>query len=529
MTPRQRWTLVATVIGSGSVFLDGTVVNLALPSIGRELPSTLFGVLEGQTYVVSGYLAILAALLIIAGALSDHYGRRRVYAIGLASFAGASVLCGLAPTLEWLVVFRLLQGAAGALLIPGALSIISQTFDAGPERGRAFGIWAAATSGLVLLGPLVGGLIVDGVGWRFAFLINVPVLAFALWVTLRHVAEFTGYRGAPLRLARLGRGRPRGRRAVVRADPRRRARMAGPHRLGLDRDRGRVPRGIPDAHGEAQGSARATLAVPVAGLRVDQSRHVLHLWRAVRHAELSGHPAAERAGLHGPWRGCGDPPDGLVPDAPVDPHRRSGRTARRAALPGRRPAAHRRRPALVHAPAGRLRAVAGVAIGPGQPDPTGRRARRRPAVHPAHRRRYGLRRRAADDDAHGLRPRTLLGSRLGHQQRHRASRAAAPRRGDLRRDQRHVLFQPRDARARARRRLGAGALGVFATQPAQGHADGRGSGRGRSGIHRGVPPGDVRRGGALRGRLGRVVVRPARRSDAARQGRRSGRGAGGAA
>jgi EmrB/QacA subfamily drug resistance transporter len=189
MTPRQRWTLVATVIGSGSVFLDGTVVNLALPSIGRELPSTLIGVLEGQTYVVSGYLAILAALLIIAGALSDHYGRRRVYAIGLASFAGASVLCGLAPTLEWLVVFRLLQGAAGALLVPGALSIISQTFEAGPERGRAFGIWAAATSGLVLVGPLLGGLIVDSVGWRFAFLINVPVLAFALWVTLRHVAE----------------------------------------------------------------------------------------------------------------------------------------------------------------------------------------------------------------------------------------------------------------------------------------------------------------------------------------------------
>ena len=146
MTPRQRWTLVATVIGSGSVFLDGTVVNLALPSIGRELPSTLFGVLEGQTYVVSGYLAILAALLIVAGALSDHYGRRRVCAIGLASFAVASVLCGLAPTLEWLVAFRLLQGAAGALLVPGALSIISQTFEAGPERGRAFGIWAAATS-----------------------------------------------------------------------------------------------------------------------------------------------------------------------------------------------------------------------------------------------------------------------------------------------------------------------------------------------------------------------------------------------
>jgi EmrB/QacA subfamily drug resistance transporter len=189
MTSRQRWTLLATIIGSGSVFLDGTIVNVALPRIGRELPSTLFGVLEGQTYVVSGYLAVLAALLILGGALSDHYGRRRVYAIGLASFAGTSALCGLAPTLEWLVIFRLLQGAAGALLVPGSISIITQTFESGAVRGRAFGIWASATSGLVLLGPVIGGVLVDTAGWRFAFLVNVPVLAFALWVTLRHVAD----------------------------------------------------------------------------------------------------------------------------------------------------------------------------------------------------------------------------------------------------------------------------------------------------------------------------------------------------
>ncbi len=189
MTTRQRWTLLATIIGSGSVFLDGTIVNVALPRIGRELPSSVFGVLEGQTYVVSGYLAVLAALLILAGALSDRYGRRRVYALGLASFAATSALCGLAPTLEWLVIFRLLQGAAGALLVPGALSLITQTFESGPERGRAFGLWAAATSGLVLVGPLAGGLLVDTIGWRVAFLINVPVLAFALWVVMRHVVE----------------------------------------------------------------------------------------------------------------------------------------------------------------------------------------------------------------------------------------------------------------------------------------------------------------------------------------------------
>jgi EmrB/QacA subfamily drug resistance transporter len=190
MTPRQRWTLVATIIGSGAVFLDGSVVNVALPRIGQELPTGILGVLEGQTYIVSGYLATLAALLIVAGALSDHYGRRRVYAIGLAAFGLTSALCGIAPSMEWLVLFRLLQGGAGALLVPGSLALISGCF-AGAERGRAFGIWAAATSGLVLIGPLVGGILVDSVGWPWVFLVNVPFLILALWVTIVHVEEST--------------------------------------------------------------------------------------------------------------------------------------------------------------------------------------------------------------------------------------------------------------------------------------------------------------------------------------------------
>ena len=188
MTQRQRWTLVATIIGSGAVFLDGTLVGVALKRIGQELPASLVGVLEGQAYVVSGYLAILAALLILAGALSDHYGRRRVYALGLAGFALTSALCGLAPTLELLVVFRLLQGAAGALLIPGSLALITHAFE-GEARGRAFGIWAASTSALTVIGPIFGGIMVDTIGWRFAFLINVPLLAFALWATVTHVEE----------------------------------------------------------------------------------------------------------------------------------------------------------------------------------------------------------------------------------------------------------------------------------------------------------------------------------------------------
>ena len=188
MTTRQRWTLICTVIGSGAVFLDGTIVNAALKHIGQELPGSLVGVLEGQAYIVGGYLAVLAALLILSGALSDHYGRRKVYAIGLIGFAATSALCGLAPTLEWLVIFRLAQGAAGALLIPGSLALITHAFD-GVARARAFGIWAAATAALTILGPIVGGTIVDTVGWRIAFLINVPLLGFALWATLAHIAE----------------------------------------------------------------------------------------------------------------------------------------------------------------------------------------------------------------------------------------------------------------------------------------------------------------------------------------------------
>jgi EmrB/QacA subfamily drug resistance transporter len=187
MTRTERWTLLAAILGSGIVFLDGTIVNLALPSIGR-LPTSFLGVLEGQAYVQSGYLAVLSALLILAGALADMYGRRKVFAIGLAGFGVSSLLCGIAPSLELIVLFRILQGASGALLVPGSLSIITATFD-GAARSRAFGIWAASTSGLALFGQPIGGLLVDSLSWRAAFLINVPLLALALWATLRHMRE----------------------------------------------------------------------------------------------------------------------------------------------------------------------------------------------------------------------------------------------------------------------------------------------------------------------------------------------------
>ena len=184
----KRWILLAAVLGSGIVFLDSTVVNVALPRIGRDLPRSLFGVLEGQSYVYNAYLLTLSTLLILAGALTDFYGRRRMFMIGLGGFGATSVLCGLAPNMELLVLFRIFQGATGAMLVPGSLALITANFS-GEEQGRAFGFWAGASGATTILGPVVGGLLVDTISWRAAFLINVPLVLLALWATYNHVPE----------------------------------------------------------------------------------------------------------------------------------------------------------------------------------------------------------------------------------------------------------------------------------------------------------------------------------------------------
>ena len=175
-------TLLAAILGSAIVFLDGTIVNVALETIGRELPSTFVARVEGLTYVTSGYLAVLSALLILAGALNDYYGRRRMFRIGLLGFGAASVVCGLAWNMEVLIGARLVQGAFGALLVPGALSLITAAFS-GEERGRAIGLWAAGSSATTTLGPLIGGFLVQSLSWRVAFLINVPLVLIALYAT----------------------------------------------------------------------------------------------------------------------------------------------------------------------------------------------------------------------------------------------------------------------------------------------------------------------------------------------------------
>ena len=191
MTARQRWTLIAAILASGIVFLDSTVVTVALPQIGEDLTTARFGILEAQSYVYSGYLLALASLLVLAGALTDFYGRRRGFAIGLVGFAAASILCGLAFSMEALIVFRILQGAADAFLVPGSLAIITAAFDE-EQQGRAFGIWAGASAVTTILGPLAGGVLVDLASWRAAFFINIPLLALALWATLRRVDESRG-------------------------------------------------------------------------------------------------------------------------------------------------------------------------------------------------------------------------------------------------------------------------------------------------------------------------------------------------
>jgi EmrB/QacA subfamily drug resistance transporter len=187
MTSWQRWTMVAVVLGSGIVFLDTSVVNLALPTIAEELPRGGLGKLEAQSYVANGYFLTLSALLILAGALTDFYGRRRMFALGLGGFLVTSLLCALAPNMQLLIAFRILQGATGALVVPGSLSIITASFE-GEQQGRAFGLWAGASAATTILGPFVGGVLVNSVSWRAAFFINVPALLVALYA-MRHVPE----------------------------------------------------------------------------------------------------------------------------------------------------------------------------------------------------------------------------------------------------------------------------------------------------------------------------------------------------
>jgi EmrB/QacA subfamily drug resistance transporter len=182
-TPAGRWVLLATIFGSGMAMLDATVVNIALPSIGRDFGAD-FRTLQ---WIVNAYTLTLAALILLAGALGDHFGRRRVFIIGVTWFAFASLLCGLAPTAQILVAARGLQGIGGALLTPGSLAIISSSFVA-TDRAAAVGAWSGLSGVAAAIGPFLGGYLVL-LNWRAVFLINLPVAVFIVVVSLRHVAD----------------------------------------------------------------------------------------------------------------------------------------------------------------------------------------------------------------------------------------------------------------------------------------------------------------------------------------------------
>ncbi|RKS89990.1 EmrB/QacA subfamily drug resistance transporter [Microbacterium sp. AG790] len=180
MTPQQRLVLVIAILGSFVAFLDGTIVNVALPAIARDLG----GGLSTQQWTVDAYLVTLGALILVAGAVSDAFGRILVLRIGLIGFGVASVAVALSPSPELLVAARAVQGAAGAFLVPSSLALITATMH-DPLRSRAIGIWTASTTAAMIVGPLVGGMIVDNSSWRWAFGINLLPIAVALWLLSR--------------------------------------------------------------------------------------------------------------------------------------------------------------------------------------------------------------------------------------------------------------------------------------------------------------------------------------------------------
>ena len=183
----RRITLIATILGSGIAFLDSTVVNVALPAIREDLDSNL----AGQQWVVEAYLLSLGALLLVGGALGDLVGRRKVFAVGLAAFGVTSLLCAVAPTVEVLIGARGLQGAAGALLVPTSLAVITGSFPP-DERAAAIGSWTAWTGIAFIVGPLGGGALIDYVSWRWIFAINVPLVLVCLWLVRIGVPESGG-------------------------------------------------------------------------------------------------------------------------------------------------------------------------------------------------------------------------------------------------------------------------------------------------------------------------------------------------
>ncbi|MFI7350248.1 MFS transporter [Streptomyces sp. NPDC049936] len=188
-SPQGKWILLTTVLGSSMALLDSTVVNVALPRIGRDLDADL----AALQWTVNAYLVTLAGLILLGGALGDRFGRRRIFVIGVLWFAAASLLCGIAPNAGVLIAARALQGIGGALLTPGSLALIQASFHP-DDRGRAVGLWSGFGGVGAAVGPFLGGWLVDGAGWRWVFLLNVPLALLCAPIALRHVPESSDQR-----------------------------------------------------------------------------------------------------------------------------------------------------------------------------------------------------------------------------------------------------------------------------------------------------------------------------------------------
>jgi len=179
-----RWVLAATILASSMAFIDGTVVNVALPALQSSLNATAVDL----QWVIEAYSLLLSALLLVGGSLGDHYGRRRIFLIGVALFAAASAACGFAADIRQLIAARALQGLGAALLVPGSLAIISSSFSEN-ERGRAIGTWSGFSAITAGIGPVMGGWLIEHVSWRAVFFINLPIAILVILIALGHVAE----------------------------------------------------------------------------------------------------------------------------------------------------------------------------------------------------------------------------------------------------------------------------------------------------------------------------------------------------
>jgi EmrB/QacA subfamily drug resistance transporter len=189
----RKWVLAATILGSSMAFIDGTVVNVALPTLQTSLNASLADV----QWVIEAYALLLSAFLLVGGSLGDHYGRRRFFVVGVALFAAASAWCGCAGTIGQLIVARAVQGFGAALLVPGSLAIISSAFPE-EERGRAIGTWSGFSAITAAIGPVLGGWLIDHVSWRAVFFINIPLALIVIAIALRHVPESIGSRKGSL-------------------------------------------------------------------------------------------------------------------------------------------------------------------------------------------------------------------------------------------------------------------------------------------------------------------------------------------